>query len=104
MKWQAATTAALVAMFLVGCAATDDASLAVKACADGVADKFTDKTFALDKDALRASVTVADNGLVMLSGPITISPGMTDEAKQTVQCKVRVADGKADLISLGFIW
>lgn len=104
MKWQTATTAVVAAMLLVGCAATDDTSLAVRTCADGVANKFTNKTFALDKDALRASVTVADNGLLMLSGPITISPGMTDEAKQTVHCKVRVTDGQADLIALNFIW
>src|SRR3546814_9645332 len=51
----------------------------------------------------RASVSVADNGLLLLSGPIVISPGMTDEAKQTVQCKVRVTDGKGDLIALSFI-
>src|SRR3546814_1017495 len=63
-------------------------------CENGVADKFKDKTYKIDTDALRASVSVADNGLLLLSGPIVISPGMTDEAKQTVQCKVRVTDGK----------
>src|SRR3546814_15066969 len=67
---------------------------------NGVADKFKDKTYKIDTDALRASVSVADNGLLLLSGPIVISPGMTDEAKQTVQCKVRVTDGKGDLIAL----
>ncbi|PIQ37715.1 MAG: hypothetical protein COW59_05660 [Lysobacterales bacterium CG17_big_fil_post_rev_8_21_14_2_50_64_11] len=104
MRWQATTTTAALAVLLAGCAATDDPALAVKACANGVADKFTDKAFTLDHGALRSSVNVAENGLLLLSGPITINPGMTNEAKQTVQCKVRVADGKADLIALNFIW
>lgn len=104
MKWQVMTAAVMVAVVLAGCGASDDPSLAVKACADGVAGKFSGKTFKLDNEALRASVAVADNGLLTLSGPITINPGMTDEAKQSVQCKVRVADGQADLIALNFIW
>lgn len=104
MKWQSATAAALVALSMAGCAANDDTSLAVQTCENGVADKLKDKAYKIDTDALRASVSVADNGLLLLSGPIVISPGMTDEAKQTVQCKVRVTDGKGDLIALGFIW
>lgn len=104
MKWQTASVAVLVTMLMLGCAATDDTSLAVQTCENGVADKFKNKTYTIDKDALRASLSVADNGLLLLSGPIVISPGMTDEAKQTVQCKVRITDGKGDLIALGFIW
>jgi len=104
MKWPTASVAVLVTMLMLGCAATDDASLAVKTCTDGVAEKFNDKKFTIDKGALHASVNVAENGLLMLSAPITISPGMTDEARQTVQCKVRIADGKGDLIALSFIW
>lgn len=87
---------------LAACGGGGDAKL--KACADEVKLKLDGKAYKLDEAALVANQTDEGDGIVAMSAPIVIQPGMTDEVTQTVKCRVRTVNGETDVISLTFIW
>ena len=62
------------------------------------------KSYQLDVAVLAQSAKLADDGWQM-QAPIVIQPGLRDEAKQTLECKVRVQDGKAiEVTYINFIF
>jgi hypothetical protein len=64
-----------------------------------------DKAYQLDLKVLAGSMKV-EGDMQALAAPIVIEPGSSGEAKETLNCKVRLSpDGKtADVISLGFVF
>lgn len=92
----------LLVSALAGCGSPH--SKAVDACKTEIAAKVAGKQFALDESDMAAKATVEPDGLVRIQSGITFDPGMPREVKQTFDCRVRVADGTATVISLGFIW
>lgn len=79
--------------------------VAANACVAYAKTQLTDKTYQLDLAVLAASMK-ADGDMQALSAPIVVEPGTSGEAKETLECKVRIsADGKAaDVIGLNFIF
>lgn len=102
MFWR--TMALMVAVACTGGCAKDPKAQALEACADAVAQKLVGKEFRLDRAAMQASAADDGTGAIAMSGGLLINPGMTNEEKQTVQCKARVENGKADVVSLSIIW
>jgi hypothetical protein len=101
----------LVALGVAGCGGGGggdggQGGLAAEACEVAAKAALGDKTFALDKPALAASMKAQTDGSQLLKGPVTVEPGLASESKQTLECSVRFAAGKAtpDVLRVQFIW
>jgi hypothetical protein len=80
------------------------AQLAAAACEAEAIVRIGEKTHQLDVAALAATAKQVD-GDWQMSAPIVIDPGLRDEAKQTLECRVRLAEGKpAEIILLNFVF
>jgi len=77
---------------------------AVAACEAEAKTRLGEKTYQIDSAALTQSAKRADDQWD-LRGPITVNPGLRDEAKQTLECRVRAQDGKAaEVTYINFIF
>ncbi len=77
---------------------------AAAACEAEAKIRIGEKTYQLDTAALAGSAKREDDVWAM-QAPIVIEPGLRDEAKQTLECKVRVQDGKSDEVTyINFIF
>ncbi len=78
--------------------------LAAAACEAEAKVRIGEKTYQLDTAALAQSAKREDDVWAM-QAPIVIEPGLRDEAKQTLECKVRVQEGKPDEVTyINFIF
>lgn len=102
MFWR--TMALMAAVACTGGCAKDPKAQALEACAEAVAQKLVGKEYRLDRTAMQASAADDGTGVIAMSGGLLVNPGMTNEEKQSVQCKARVENGKADVVSLSIIW
>ena len=98
---------AAMAVALTGCSGGDGGPgmVAAKACEAFAITKLDGKPYTLDLKALAQSMK-PEADLQALSAPIVVEPGSTNEAKETLDCKVRMSpDGsKADVIGLNFVF
>jgi hypothetical protein len=77
---------------------------AAAACEAEAKVRIGEKTYQLDTAALAQSAKRGDDVWAM-QAPIVIEPGLRDEAKQTLECKVRVQEGKPDEVTyINFIF
>ena len=77
---------------------------AAAACEAEAKARIGEKTYQLDSAALVASAKTADDSWAM-QAPIIIDPGLRDEVKQTLECTVRVQQGKPDEVTnINFIF
>ena len=77
---------------------------AAAACEAEAKVRIGDKTYQLDAAALARSAKREDD-VWALQAPIVIEPGLRDEARQTLECKVRVMDGKPEEVTyINFIF
>ncbi len=77
---------------------------AAAACETEAKARIGEKTYQLDIAALAASAKAVDDGWE-LQAPVIIEPGLRDEVKQTLQCKVRLQQGKPDEVTyINFIF
>ena len=99
----------MTAICLSACSGGDGASNSPKeraaaACEAEAKVRIGEKTYQLDTAALAQSAKRVDD-VWALQAPIVIEPGLRDEAKQTLECKVRVQDGKPDEVTyINFIF
>ncbi len=78
--------------------------LAAAACEAEAKIRIGEKTYQFDMVALAASAKASDGGWE-LKAPIVIDPGLRDEVKQTVECKVRAKDDKTlEVTDIQFIY
>lgn len=100
-----ATIAMCAALAACGGASGGPGMVAAKACEAFAKTKLEGKTYQLDLNVLAKSMK-PEADLQGLSAPIVVDPGGAGEAKETLDCKVRMsADGKkADVIGLNFIF
>jgi hypothetical protein len=79
---------------------------AANACDAYAKQQLGDKTYKLDLAALGASLVDQSGGMKFLKAPIVIDPGLTSEAKQSLECTVRFTEGKEqpDVMKMQFIW
>jgi hypothetical protein len=79
---------------------------AANACDAYAKQQLDGKTYKLDLAALSASLTEQPGGMQFLKAPIVIDPGLTTEAKQSLECTVRFTAGKdqPDVVKMQFIW
>ena len=77
---------------------------AATACEAEAKTRLGEKTYQIDSPALTRSAKRVDDQWD-LRGPITVNPGLRDEAKQTLECRVRVQDGKTPEVTyINFIF
>jgi hypothetical protein len=77
---------------------------AALACEAEAKTRIGEKTYQLDVAALTASAKAADDGWE-LKAPVVIEPGLRDEVRQTLECKVRVQQGKPEEVTnINFIF
>ncbi|SRR5574343_1568644 len=77
---------------------------AAAACEAEAKARLGEKTYQIDSAALVQSAKRVDDQWD-LRGPITVDPGLRDEAKQTLECRVRVQDGKTPEVTyINFIF
>jgi hypothetical protein len=99
----------MIAICLGACGGSGGASNSPKeraaaACEAEAKVRIGEKTYQLDAAALAQSAKRVDD-VWGLQAPIVIEPGLRDEAKQTLECKVRVQDGKPDEVTyINFIF
>lgn len=79
---------------------------AANACDAYAKQQLDGKTYKLDLAELGASMKDQSGGMQFLKAPIVIDPGLTSEAKQSLECTVRFTDGKdqPDVMKMQFIW
>jgi hypothetical protein len=97
-------------LLLVACGGGDKGNTrndaAANACDAYAKEQLDGKTYSLDLAALGASLKDQGGGMEFLKAPIVIEPGLTTEAKQSLECTVRFTAGKdqPDVMKMQFIW
>jgi hypothetical protein len=77
---------------------------AAMACEAEAKNRIGEKTYLIDSAALAASAKATDDGWALVA-PITIEPGLRDEEKQTLECRVRVQnDASVEVIYINFMF
>jgi hypothetical protein len=77
---------------------------AATACEAEAKARIGESAYQIDITALGQNAKLED-GSWKLQAPIVISPGLRNEAKQTLECTVRVAEGKpAEVTYINFIF
>ncbi len=94
----------LIAVIGVLAACGGKESEAVAACKAEIGRKVEGGNFRLDESDMAANAVRESEDMIRIQSGITIDPGMPKEVKQTFDCRVRVNDSGADVISLQFIW
>jgi len=93
-------------VLLSGCGDSSVEKVAANACVAEINQRLTGKTFEFDESTLSSSAKL-ENGATdiwHLSTPIVFDRGLSTEFTQNVNCKARVANGSASVLSLEFIW
>ena len=72
---------------------------AATACETEAKTHLGDSTYQIDSDALGKNARLED-GSWKLQAPIVINPGLRSEARQTLECTVRVTEGRPEEVTL----
>lgn len=99
-------TIPLLALSLAACGgAPSAADQAAAACISAAAEQLRDRPYEADAAALAASARDEGDGVFALSGPLTVDAGRSEASQQTLQCRIRLAEGAApEVVSLTFQW
>ena len=89
-----------VAASLAGCGGGTN-NQAVQACSDEIASKLSGKSYKIDSNDMAAKSKV-DGDTVAISSTVTFDAGLPSESSQTFDCRARLVDGKAQVISFNF--
>ncbi len=98
--------ASFLLLLLAACGGSGPGKLATDACVAEVNQRLSDKTFDLDLARFAASAK-QDSGAAdiwHLSTQIVFDRGLSTEFTQNLNCKARVDNGSASVLSLEFIW
>jgi hypothetical protein len=85
---------------LAGCGGGGN-SQAVDACSEELAAKLSGKSYKIDSADMAAKAKT-EGDTVAIHSTVTFDAGLPSESTQAFDCRVRVADGKAEVISFGF--
>ncbi|HET9031656.1 MAG TPA: hypothetical protein VFN25_01995 [Dokdonella sp.] len=93
-------------LLLSACAGSGPGKAAADACVAEANQRLQGKTFDLDAAKLAASAAqeAGTTDIWHLSTPVVFDRGLASEFTQNFKCKARVDAGKANVISLEFIW
>jgi hypothetical protein len=94
--WYGVAAAALLA----GCGGGGN-SQAVQACNEELAAKLSGKSYRVDSADMAAKAK-SEGDTVAISSTVTFDAGLPSESSQTFDCRARIADGKAEVISFSF--
>lgn len=98
--------ASLLLLLLVACGGSGPSKLAANACVAEVNQRLAGKTYDIDTASLATSAK-QENGagdIWHLSTQIVFDRGLSTEFTQNLNCKARVDNGSASVLSLEFIW
>ena len=94
--WYVMAAAALLA----GCGGGGN-SQAVQACNEELAAKLSGKSYKVDSADMAAKAKV-EGDVVAINSTVTFDAGLPSESTQTFDCRARVAEGQATVISFSF--
>ena len=95
-QWYVVTFAALLA----GCGG-GGGNQAVQACSDELGAKLSGKSYKVDAADMAAKAKV-EGDVTSISSTVTFDAGLPSESSQTFDCRARIVDGKAQVISFNF--
>ncbi len=95
-----------LALSLAACGGAEGPSdRAAAACIAAAAEQLRNRPFEADAAALAASARDEGDGVLALSGPLTVDAGRSDASQQLLQCRVRLVEGGTpEVVSLTFQW
>ncbi len=88
------------AAMLAGCGG-GSGNQAVQACSDEIGSKLSGKSYKIDPEDMAAK-SKTEGDTVSITSTVIFDAGLPSESSQTFDCKARVVDGKAQVISFGF--
>lgn len=93
-------------LLLVACAGSGPGKLAADACVSEVNQRLAGKTFDLDARNLATSAKLEEGAgdIWHLSTQVVFDRGLSTEFTQNLNCRIRVENGTASVLSLEFIW
>lgn len=92
-----------VASALAGCG-DSPAARAAAACADAAKERAEGKLLAVDPKALEQSAASEGKDALRLRAPVTFDTGLQSQYTQTLDCRVKLTDGKAQVIGVTFVF
>ncbi len=98
--------ASFLVLLLTACGGSGPGKLAADACVTEVNQRLAGKTFDLDLAKFAASAKQEDGAgdIWHLDAPIVFDRGLSTEFTQNLNCKARVVNGSASVLSVEFIW
>ena len=106
MQMKLTLSAAAVAL-LAGCGGIGTpADIAAKACDAQVQQQVQGKPYQLDLTMLASSMKDDGRGGYLLTVPVTVNLGLTDQSVQQLECSVRITGDPptAEVLNVRFIW
>jgi hypothetical protein len=96
----------LLLLLMTACSGSGPGKLAADACLGEVNQRLAGKSFDLNSSSLAASAKLEDGAgdIWHLSTQVVFDRGLATEFTQNLNCRVRVDDGAASVLSLEFIW
>ena len=93
-------------LLLAACAGSGPGKLAADACVSEVNQRLAGKSFDLDARNLAASAKLEEGAgdIWHLSTKVVFDRGLSTEFTQNLNCRIRVENGTASVLSLEFIW
>ena len=88
------------AVLLAGCGGGSN-NQAVQACSDEIASKLSGKSYKIDTEDMAAK-SKTEGDTVSISSKVTFDAGLPSESSQTFDCRARLVDGTAQVISFNF--
>jgi len=88
------------AALLAGCGGAGG-NAAVDACSAELDAKLSGKSYKVDREDMAAKAAT-EGDVTSISSTVTFDAGLPSESSQTFDCKARMADGKAEVISFTF--
>ena len=90
----------IAATLLAGCGG-GGGNQAVEACNAELAAKLSGKSYKVDTADMAANAK-AEGDVTSISSTVTFDAGLPSESSQTFDCRARLVDGKAQVISFNF--
>ncbi len=89
--------------FLASCSGSRE-SRAADACETAAKARAEGKMLAVDHGALEKSAIAEGTDQLRLRAPVTFDTGLQSQYTQTLDCRVRFVDGKAEVLTITFVF
>ncbi|MEB2314613.1 MAG: hypothetical protein OZ919_00765 [Xanthomonadaceae bacterium] len=96
-------TGLAMASVLAGCSSSP-ASRAALACEEAAKERAEGKMLSVDLKALEQSMVNEGEDVLRLQAPVTLDTGLQTQYTQTLDCRVKVANGELHVVRVTFVF